>query len=126
MSKEETAETYNQDADNVVSLCTEKDRLVKRMVARILNCEDRAEKRTKMLLLSSLISRVESCSSYSKGKASCDHCRQINIFRKRILELTMSYDRSMTQINNRLSNAVTKLSDRPAVQPELQIQGRVG
>ncbi len=78
-----------------------------------------------MLLLSSLISRVESCSSYSKGKASCDHCRQINIFRKRILELTMSYDRSMTQINGRLSNAVTKLSDRPTVQPELQIQGRV-
>lgn len=125
MSKEETAETYNQDADNVVSLCTEKDRLVKRMVARILNCEDQAEKRTNMLLLSSLISRVESCSSYSKGKASCGHCRQINIFRKRILELTMSYDRSMTQINGRLSNAVTKLSDRPAVQPELQIQGRV-
>ncbi len=78
-----------------------------------------------MLLLSSLISRVESCSSYSKGKTSCDHCRQINVFRKRILELTMSYDRSMTQINGRLSNAVTKLSDRPAVQPELQIQGRV-
>ena len=125
MSKEETAE-INQDADNVVSLCTEKDRLVKRMVARILNCEDQAEKRTNMLLLSSLISRVESCSSYSKGKTSCDHCRQINIFRKRILELTMSYDRSMTQINGRLSNAVTKLSDRPAVQPELQIQGRVG
>ena len=125
MSKEETAE-INQYSDNVVSLCTEKDRLVKRMVARILNCEDQAEKRTNMLLLSSLISRVESCSSYSKGKASCDHCRQINIFRKRILELTMSYDRSMTQINNRLSNAVTKLSDRPAIQPELQIQGRVG
>ena len=125
MSKEETAE-IKQHSDNVVSLCTEKDRLVKRMVARILNCEDQAEKRTNMLLLSSLISRVESCSSYSKGKASCDHCRQINIFRKRILELTMSYDRSMTQINNRLSNAVTKLSDRPAIQPELQIQGRVG
>ncbi len=124
MSKEETAE-INQYADNVVSLCTEKDRLVKRMVARILNCEDQAEKRTNMLLLSSLISRVESCSSYSKGKASCDHCRQINVFRKRILELTMSYDRSMTQINSRLSNAVTKLSDRPAIQPELQIQGRV-
>ena len=124
MSKEETAE-INQYSDNVVSLCTEKDRLVKRMVARILNCEDQAEKRTNMLLLSSLISRVESCSSYSKGKASCGHCRQINIFRKRILELTMSYDRSMTQINGRLSNAVTKLSDRPAVQPELQIQGRV-
>ncbi len=50
MSKEETAE-INQDADNVVSLCTEKDRLVKRMVARILNCEDQAEKRTNMLLL---------------------------------------------------------------------------
>ncbi len=124
MSKEETAE-INQYSDNVVSLCTEKDRLVKRMVARILNCEDQAEKRTNMLLLSSLISRVESCSSYSKGKTSCDHCRQINIFRKRILELTMSYDRSMTQINGRLSNAVTKLSDRPTVQPELQIQGRV-
>lgn len=124
MSKEETAE-INQYSDNVVSLCTEKDRLVKRMVARILNCEDQAEKRTNMLLLSSLISRVESCSSYSKGKTSCDHCRQINIFRKRILELTMSYDRSMTQINGRLSNAVTKLSDRPVVQPELQIQGRV-
>ncbi len=31
MSKEETVETYNQDTDNVVSLCTEKDRLVKRM-----------------------------------------------------------------------------------------------
>jgi hypothetical protein len=124
MSKEETAE-INQYSDNVVSLCTEKDRLVKRMVARILNCEDQAEKRTNMLLLSSLISRVESCSSYSKGKTSCDHCRQINIFRKRILELTMSYDRSMTQINGRLSNAVTKLTDRPVVQPELQIQGRV-
>jgi hypothetical protein len=124
MSKEETAE-INQYSDNVVSLCTEKDRLVKRMVARILNCEDQAEKRTNMLLLSSLISRVESCSSYSKGKASCDHCRQINIFRKRILELTMSYDRSMTQINGRLSNAVTRLTDRPVVQPELQIQGRV-
>lgn len=124
MSKEETAE-INQDADNVVSLCTEKDRLVKRMVARILNCEDQVEKRTNMLLLSSLISRVESCSSYSKGKTSCDHCRQINIFRKRILELTMSYDRSMTQINGRLSNAVTRLTDRPVVQPELQIQGRV-
>ena len=124
MSKEETAE-INQDADNVVSLCTEKDRLVKRMVARILNCEDQAEKRTNMLLLSSLISRVESCSSYSKGKTSCDHCRQINIFRKRILELTMSYDRSLTQINGRLSNAVTRLTDRPVVQPELQIQGRV-
>ncbi|NQT08260.1 hypothetical protein HQ586_04215 [Candidatus Bathyarchaeota archaeon] len=125
MSKEETAE-IKQHSDSVVSLCTEKDRLVKRMVARILNCEDQAEKRTKMLLLSSLISRVESCSSYSKGKASCDHCRQINIFRKRILELTMSYDRSMTQINGRLSNVVTKLSDGPAVHPELQIQGRVG
>ena len=125
MSKEETAE-INHYSDKVVSLCTEKDRLVKRMVARILNCEDQAEKRTNMLLLSSLISRVESCSSYSKGKTSCDHCRQINIFRKRILELTMSYDRSMTQINNRLSNAVTRLNDRPAVQPELQIQGRVG
>ena len=125
MSKEETAE-INHYSDKVVSLCTEKDRLVKRMVARILNCEDQAEKRTNMLLLSSLISRVESCSSYSKGKASCDHCRQINIFRKRILELTMSYDRSMTQINDRLSNAVTRLNDRPAVQPELQIQGRVG
>lgn len=124
MSKEETAE-INQYSDNVVSLCTEKDRLVKRMVARILNCEDQAEKRTNMLLLSSLISRVESCSSYSKGKTSCDHCRQINIFRKRILELTMSYDRSLTQINGRLSNAVTRLTDRPAVQPELQIQGRV-
>jgi len=124
MSKEETAE-INQHSDNVVSLCTEKDRLVKRMVARILNCDDQAEKRTNMLLLSSLISRVESCSSYSKGKTSCDHCRQINIFRKKILELTMSYDSSMTQINGRLSNAVTKLSDRPAVQPELQIQGRV-
>ncbi len=125
MSKEETAE-INQYSDNVVSLCTEKDRLVKRMVARILNCEDQAEKRTNMLLLSSLISRVESCSSYSKGKTSCDHCRQINIFRKRILELTMSYDRSLTQINGRLSNAVTRLTDRPVVQPELQIQGRVG
>lgn len=124
MSKEETAE-INQYSDNVVSLCTEKDRLVKRMVARILNCEDQAEKRTNMLLLSSLISRVESCSSYSKGKTSCDHCRQINIFRKRILELTMSYDRSLTQINGRLSNAVTRLTDRPVVQPELQIQGRV-
>ena len=125
MSKEDTAE-INQYSDNVVSLCTEKDRLVKRMVARILNCEDQAEKRTNMLLLSSLISRVESCSSYSKKKASCGHCRQINIFRKKIIELTMSYDRSMTQINGRLSNAVTKLNERPAVQPELQIQGRVG
>ena len=126
MSKEETAEIFNKDAGNAVSLCTEKDRLVKRMVARILNCEDQAEKRTNMLLLSSLISRVEACSSYSNGKASCDHCRQINVFRKRILDLTLSYDRSMTQINGRLSNAVTKLSNKPAVQPELQIQGRVG
>lgn len=126
MSKEETAETSNQHSENVVSLCTEKDRLVKRMVARILNCEDQAEKHTNMLLLSSLISRVESCSSYSKGKASCGHCRQINIFRKRILELTMSYDRSMTKINDRLSDAVTRLNHGPDVQPELQVPGRVG
>ena len=125
MSREETAEINNNDAGNVVSLCTEKDRLVKRMVSRILSCDDQTEKRTNMLLLSSLISRVESCSSYSKGKASCEHCRQINVFRKRILELTLSYDRSMTQINGRLSKAVTRLEDRPEAQPELQIPGRV-
>ena len=126
MSEEETAEIHSQDAENVVSLCTEKDRLVKRMVARILNCEDRAEKRTNMLLLSSLISRVESCSSYSKGEASCVHCRQINALRRRILELTMSYDSSMTKINDRLSDAVTRLNGGQAVQPELPVPGRGG
>ena len=123
MSKEETAEN-NGDMENVVSLCTEKDRLVKRMVYRILNCEDQSEKRTNMLLLSSLLSRVEHCSSYSKGEASCDHCRQINMFRKRILDLTLSYDRSMNQINNRLSDAVNRISYMPEAPHELQIPGR--
>jgi hypothetical protein len=42
------------------------------------------------------------------------------------LELTMSYDQSMTQINDRLSDAVTRLNHGPDVQPELQVPGRVG
>ena len=112
MINEEISDTHQRDADIFASLCSERDRLVRRMVAKTLECSEPSDRRANMLLLSSLIARIEACPRYDEGQPSCAHCREITVFRKRVLEVALRYDLRMNEINGRLGNVVEGLSER--------------
>jgi len=114
MEKGDPTEILQRDSTTGGLLCSEKERLVKKMVRRILNCEDPAERRVNSNLLSSLLTKVELCSSYDEEKASCLHCRQLNAFRKRALDLSTHYDLRLTRINRRIEKSIARMGNRSA------------
>lgn len=114
MENEDITDFLHLDANLIDSFCSDKDRLVKKTVAKILDCEHSEERIVKMHLLSSLLSKIESCSGFNGEDPACAHCRQINNFRKRILDLSIHYDSKLIRINDRLEICANKFSNKPA------------
>ncbi len=114
MENEDLTDIFHQDADMIDNFCSNKNRFVKKTVAKILHCEDRKEKRDKMHFLSGILSRIEACSAYDEEDTSCAHCRQINTFRRRMLDLSIDYDSKLTRIGERLEVVVDNVC-KPAI-----------
>ena len=121
MEKGDPTEILQRDTTTGDLLCSEKERLVKKMVRRILSCEDPAERRVISNLLSSLLTTVEQCSSYEE-KASCLQCRQLNVFRKRALDLSTHYDLKLTRINGRIDKSIARMGSQPTdLLPDIEL-----
>ena len=121
MEKGDPTEILQRDTTTSGLLCSEKERLVKKMVRRILSCEDPAERRVISNLLSSLLTKVEQCSSYEE-KASCLQCRQLNVFRKRALDLSTHYDLKLTRINGRIDKSIARMGSQPTdLLPDIEL-----
>ena len=121
MEKGDPTEILQRDTTTSGLLCSEKERLVKKMVRRILSCEDPAERRVISNLLSSLLTKVELCSSYEE-KASCLQCRQLNVFRKRALDLSTHYDLKLTRINGRIDKSIARMGSQPTdLLPDIEL-----
>ena len=121
MEKGDPTEILQRATTTSGLLCSEKERLVKKMVRRILSCEDPAERRVISNLLSSLLTKVEQCSSYEE-KASCLQCRQLNVFRKRALDLSTHYDLKLTRINGRIDKSIARMGSQPTdLLPDIEL-----
>ncbi len=122
MEKGDPTEILQRDTTTSGLLCSEKERLVKKMVRRILSSEGPAERRVNSTLLSSLLTKVDLCSSYDEEKASCLQCRQLNVFRKRALDLSTHYDLRLTRINGRIEKSVAGMGSKPTdLLPDIEL-----